>query len=188
MDPVAICNFALGLVAGKLIVTLDDETTEARLCKVSFDQVRDAVLEAKAWTFATRRYVLAPSAEAPLFGWGKQFPLPADVLRVLWCDDGSGDRRLDWAREGQAILADVEAVHLVAIARVEDAALWSPAFAQAMATRLAAELAVPLSENRSLQADLWTLYERKLKEAATLDGMQGRAERFPPSRIARSRW
>jgi hypothetical protein len=185
-DPVSISNYALGLVAGQLITSLDDESTEARLCKASFDIVRDAVLEAKAWTFALKRYVLAPSAESPLFGWAKQFPLPADVLRVLRCDDGSRD--LAWAREGARILADGgDQIRLLAIARVEDAALWSPAFVQAFGTRLAAELAVPLSENRALQADLWALYERKLAAAATLDGLQGRAERIPMTRIARRR-
>jgi hypothetical protein len=188
VDPVSICNLALGWIAGNLIVSLDDESTEARLCKANFDLVRDAVLEARAWTFATKRFVLAPSAEEPAFGWTRQFPLPPEVVRVLRCDDAGGSGRLPWAREGTAILADdVDVLHVTAIVRVEDAALWSPAFGNAVAARLAAELAVPLSENRSLQADLWSLYERKLKQAGTLDGMQGRAEQFGPGRIARSR-
>ncbi len=187
-DPVSICNLALGWLGAKLIASLDDESTEARLCKANWDLVRDAVFEAKAWTFATKRFVLAPDAVAPEWGWAKSFPLPASVVRVLRCDDASGDGRLSWAREGAAIVADeVEALYLVAIVRVEDPALWSPAFANAVATRLAAELAVPLSENRSLQADLWTLYRQKVGEAGTLDGMQGRAQRIRTDRLARSR-
>jgi hypothetical protein len=188
VDPVSICNLALGWLGAQLINTLDDESTEARLCKANFDLVRDAVLEAKAWTFATKRYVLAPDAGAPEFGWSKRFPLPPEVVRVLRCDAPRGDGRLPWAREGAFILADdTDVLHLAAIVRVEDAAQWSPAFGNAVAARLAAELAVPLSENRSLQADLWSLYERKLKQAGTLDGMQGRAEQFGPGRLARSR-
>jgi len=38
---------------------------------------------------------------------------------------------------------------------------------------LAADAAIPLTENRQLQADLWALYGDKLREAAARDGQQG---------------
>jgi len=41
---------------------------------------------------------------------------------------------------------------------------------------MAADMAIPFAENRSLQVDLWNLYQSKLDIAAVRDGQQGRNE------------
>jgi hypothetical protein len=46
-------------------------------------------------------------------------------------------------------------------------------FVQVVAARIAADIAMALTENRKLQVDMWQLYERKLAEAAASDGQQG---------------
>ena len=182
MDPVGICNLALGWVGAKRITALDDPSVAAELCSANFDAVRDAVLEARAWTFATQRFTIAADGAPPAFGYPYRHLLPAEVLRVLACDDGSDAWDLMWVREGQYILDELSGELFVrAIMRIEDVALWSPGFCQAVAYRLASVLVVPLSENRSLQADLVQLYVKALRDAAALDGSQGRSEVLRPS-------
>lgn len=184
-DPVAICNLALGWLGAKLITSLDDRANEARLCKAGFDLARDAVLEARQWTFATDRAELAADAEPPVWGWSHRYALPANTLRVISCDDGSWAGRLRWVRERGYILADhAGPIYARVILRIEDPAEWSPGFTRALAARLAADLAVPLAENRALQADMLQLYAAEIREAAARDGMQGRTDRVHPSPLA----
>jgi hypothetical protein len=43
----------------------------------------------------------------------------------------------------------------------------------AVSARLAAELAFPLSNNRSLAEMMWQIYERKMQEGGSIDAQEG---------------
>jgi hypothetical protein len=191
-DPVSICNLALGWVGQPPITSLDtdeDESDAARLCAQNYAPSVAVALEEAAPSFATWWDDIAPAAAAPRSPeFGKQFPLPADVLRVLKCDDGSGSFDLEWRREGQFILADCATLKVRSIHLLEDPKRWSPAFALAVAYRVGSLIAIPLTENRQLQGDLTQLYLAQVRKAAALDGTQGRREPARPSPIARARW
>lgn len=175
MDPLAICKRALGWLGQKPIAALDEKSRNAELCADNFDATRDAVLEAREWTFAVKRFPLEPLEAKPVSGYTTAYQLGGDVLRVLQADVKDGDNRLAWAREGDKILTNSSGtLYVRALVREADSKKWSPSFRMALAYRLASVLAVPVTENRSLQADLWQLYERELRNAAALDGMQGR--------------
>ena len=83
---------------------------------------------------------------------------------------------LYWEKEGKEILANVGVLYVKYVWRVTDPTAFSSAFVQTLAARIAADLCIPLTENRSLQADMWTLYQDKLMDAAATDGMQGRQQ------------
>lgn len=176
MDPLAICNRALGWLGTKRISKLDEGSRNAELCSENFDAIRDAVNEAREWTFAVARLELQPDAAPPSSGFAKRYKLPGNVLRVLQADDQKdGSNWLVWAREGDCIVTDYAGVLYVrALVRIEDLKLWSPNARVALAYRLASMLAVPVTENRSLGTDYWQMYDRELRNAAALDGMQGR--------------
>lgn len=199
VSPVAICNIALGWLGGNLIISLDDETVEAKLCKANYDMLRDAVLEEREWTFAVKR--LEPSAltTGPLYGYDKAFKIPPSVIRILQVSragevidgtiiDGSfksatrggtgtgRETRIEWAREGDEILADnSDRIFIRAIVRIVDTNKFSPAFDQALAARLAMDLAIPLTNSRALQKSMAGMYADKIRLAAATDGMQGRS-------------
>jgi hypothetical protein len=185
MTDVEICNVALGWLGAELIASLNDESTEARLCKVQYPLARDVVLEDRAWSFAMERRVLdTPDATAPVSGFTYAFTLPTTTIRVVRADDGTGDYRIAWAVEGRKVLANVATVYIESLVRPVSEALFSPAFCQALAARLAADLAISITENRQLQADLWSLYEKKLKAAAATDGLQGTSVRIRARSLA----
>lgn len=187
MTEIEICTAALNALGTEGIITLEDDTDEARACKAFYAVVRDKVLEERIWSFAKRQYALAPAAAAPLFGWTKKFEVPGEVVRVHRVDDGSGEYRALWDLQGRFILADMDMAFVTAVAREEDASLYSPGFSLAVALRLAAVLSVPLKENRQLKADLLAEYRFELKEAAGVDGSQGKSERVRSDWLSRSR-
>ena len=82
---VDICNMGLSMLGTNLIATFNDGTTEANLCQLHYPNIRDAVLGARAWTFATTRKELAsgtPPDPIPA-GWGYAFLAPTDCIRVI---------------------------------------------------------------------------------------------------------
>jgi len=186
---VSICNQALGWIGGNLITSIDDGSKEANLCKANYDDLRDAVLEERNWTFATRRQALTPLAQDPPFGYAKQFTLPADLIRLIGAyRPGMEDReQAMYVREENRLLTDEPRLNIVYIARIKDANRFSAGFVQCFAARLASDLAIPIAESRSLQETMWALYEAKLESAGTNDGMQGRFEQKQANRLVRSR-
>lgn len=188
-DEVGICNVALGWLGAKPIVALSDATRPAELCRANFAFIRDAVLEARAWSFAVKRYVLAPSTTAPAFGFSTAYPLNSLSLRVLEAF-ASTPLDLDFVVEDRAVLCDQGGgIYVRTIDRVEDPTRWSPTFCLALAHKLTAVLAIPLTENRGMHGDHEQLYMNALRDAAAYDGKQGRAEvTLPPSKLTRARY
>lgn len=200
VSPVAICNVALGWLGGNLIISLDDSSVEAKLCKANYVMLRDAVLEERAWTFAVKRLEPAQLIELPLYGYDKAFQIPPEVIRVLQVSRAGADvtsgtvggsflstvrggtglgreTRIDWDREGDQILCNnSERIYIRALIRIEDTTKFTPAFDQAFAARMAMELAIPIAGSRSLQKDMAQLYNNKIAMAAATDGMQGRSQ------------
>ncbi len=203
---VSICNQALGWLGANLITSLNDDNKEAQLCKVNFPELRNAVLEEREWTFAVRRIELAPTVLEPKYGYTNQFLLPPNVIRILNVPDtrfGDTDDNLigtglGGVREGpdqqpqlstfrvealeeptatgKVVLANVDSLFMRVIIVVTNIGLWSPMFIQSLAARIAADLAIPLTQNRTLQKDMWSLYEMKLRKASAMDGIQGKME------------
>ena len=180
VSEVTICNLALSWLAGNLIISIDDDINEAKLCKANYELSRDAVLESMAWTFATKRYALVPEVDKPAWGYEYQFTIPADVISVLdvtnKSDTPNGANDLDWRREGNLILCDVSKVYVKAIFKQTDPARFPPNFVQAVAARLAAEIAVPLTESQQLLMAMEAKYRDRLMIAASSDGIQGKTD------------
>jgi hypothetical protein len=194
MDPVGICNLALGWLGERAIASLDDEAAASgsreELCARLYPEALRSLLEAKAWTFAVERLELAPAQATGLAEFPSKYLLPATVVRVLSSDDGSGANDLEYRREGGYLFAATSpaTLHVRAITLLEDASKYSPGFVRALAARLAADLALPLTESRPLAAAMEEKYERELREAGRLDGQQGTSERQRPSALAARRW
>ena len=185
---ISITNQALGWLGADPITSFDDDQTEAKLAKVNYAPLRDAVLEDHAWTFAAARVKLTPSAISPAFGSDNRFLLPADNIRVIRVEDTENNfGSLEWTLEENHIIAVVEKVFVYYTKRIEDPAKFSIAFSQALAQRLASDMAIPLTESAKLSELHWGLYVSKIDAAAATDGMQGRAQRTRATRLLKAR-
>jgi hypothetical protein len=174
-----ICNLALSWIGGKKIFDLAEDSVEAQLVSTNYPLARDALLNERMWTFATKSLAISPEVATPAFGWRYQFKVPADCIRLFRVLNGN-DNEMPWVREGQLIFTNESVIHVTYLQRITDSTLYSAGFVHALAARIAADISVTYTENRTLQADLWQLYEKKLRDAAATEGSQGRNEKFNP--------
>jgi len=140
------------------------------------------VLEARNWTFAIGRYDLPKAQTGPVNGPANAFPIPPDVLRVV---EVVGN--YEWRVEGDGIVTNEDAVSIKAVVRVTDPNRFSALFVQALAARLAADLAIAMTQSRELQKQHYLIYEAKLDEATANDGMQGTSRRVTSNWLQASR-
>lgn len=188
MTSIDIVNYALSDCGATLITTFDDNLPEARVAKAKYNAVRDAVIEDREWTFAKRRLLLVKDANAPAFGYTFQFVIPSPVIRVVRVYDQAGadsDQPMQvdrWVREGYSILTDEDSPIYAEVLQRVDEGTFSPGMVLALAARLAAAFAIPLTENRQLAKDQMDLYKTLIIDAGAMDGSQGRTQVLrPPS-------
>lgn len=173
-----VCNLALGLVGQRQFIDrLDEDSAEAQACAEYFATVRNELLEAWHWRFATKRAVLALTTETRT-GWGFAYQSPADLLRArrIWDGDTApGSRRIPFTRElndaatGHLILTNQPEAELVYTVELTRVALWPTAFV----TAVAAQLAVCLAPALAAKPQLMPSFERRalltFQRAAALD-------------------
>ena len=194
----SICNQALSWLAVDPIISLEDDSNTAQWCRLNYPFLRDSVLEERMWTFATVRAV---STSADRDEWDEMYvhPMPVSWLSVYrvyreqsapFAIEGMNQSNLDrsWRMEGGNVLSLHPTVRLWGMQRVTDTGQFSSMFVQALAARIAADAAIPFTENRNLQSDMWNLYGVKLSEAAVRDGQQGSNERIETSTLTQARY
>ena len=74
---VDICNGALNQLGASTILSLTEDSKNARLCNARYTQVRDAVFRSHPWNCLQKRVQLAADSDAPAWGFTKQYTLPA---------------------------------------------------------------------------------------------------------------
>lgn len=183
MSKVAICNQGLSWIGGNLITSFGDGSTEADLCSTNYEALRDSVLEDREWTFAQQWFRLTPTTSTPTnqARWSYQFLLDPQILKVNEVVN-ENDNPLTFSKERRYLYSNSAVLVIRATIKIVDTTEFSSGFIQALAARIAADLAIPLTESRSLQKDMYALYGQKLVDGITVDSMQGTARR------ARSRW
>ena len=180
---VSIANQALGWLGAELITSIDDDVTGAKLVKANVDHLRRDLLTQVDWRFATALMKLPKSATSPEFGFANAFPIPNDTLKVITVNDN----QYEWQRVGNNILTDEGTVNVRAIVDITDYQNMPDYFAQALAAYLSYNLAMPLTDSRSLQQDMFNLFREKLRTAKTTDGMQGKSRRLKMNGLLKSR-
>ena len=154
---VSIYNIALGRVGcSQFVAETTEHSNEARVCRTFYRQTRDKVLQAFPWPFATRRAALQDLGTPPL-GWDYRYRDPADCLFARRIVDPEGRLTVRSAeRIPYSIAGDEDAGALDIFCNMKEATLeytacivtpqlFSPAFTDALAWALAAEIASPLS-------------------------------------------
>lgn len=179
---VDICNEAMDLLGAATITALTENSKEARLCNRRFETVRDAVIRAHPWNVAITRATLAKDATAPAFGFTNQFTLPTDpyCLRVLsfWnsnvdSDVAAYDSQVMFKIEGRKVLSNEGSCKITYLARVTDTEQYDPLLSSTIAHKLAAETAYAITGSNSVTQGMQQLYELRLKEARSIDAMEG---------------
>jgi hypothetical protein len=174
-SPVEICNSALIKIGAQRITSFSDGSLQAKLCNEQYDKLRKETIRQHPWNFAIRRKSLAESAEEPEFEYGKAFVISSDVLRIL---DTNIPRGIDWVVEqnnlGQRVLlSNVSSVKIRYIKDVTDTTIFSSDFEEALALRIAADLAYALTQSSTLARDMHRAFREFLAVARSMDAQEG---------------
>lgn len=167
------CNSALQRVGAASILSLADNSPEARACAVAYDSNRRDELRKHRWNFAIRRAVLGPDTAAPAFDYLYAFTLPTDCLRVL----RPATTNLDWQIEGRKILTnDGSVLYLRYLADIEDTTQWDASFYNVMAASLAVDICEKLTQSNTKKKQLDDEYNEAVADARKIDAFESGPE------------
>lgn len=165
---VAIANNALAKIGANAITSLSENNEAARAINLVYTQLRNTVLRDHPWNFAIKRAVLALESEQPAFEWTYQFALPSDSLRVLHMELMS----MQYEIEGRKLLTNESSAKIRYIAEIADPNQYDAMFIEAFSARLAAELAITLSDSNTMAQAMMESYNRKIADARSIDAQE----------------
>ena len=171
LNDVALCARALIRIGAAPITSFADGTAEAEIANALYPQVRDALLSAYPWSFASGQVALEQLVSPPLADYKYAFGLPNDYLRAVSAGNGSRGRGLNYRIAAGALHTNAAAVILSYVFRPEEES-FPPYFDQALITRLAAEFCIPVTENTARAEALDGLAEREFQRARQIDAQQ----------------
>lgn len=191
---VAIVNRALTKLGAQRIVSIDENTKQAREMAATFDIVRDAELRKHRWSFAIKRAQIAADVTPPAFEYSTRYLLPTDCLRILMMGDiwpgldmsdyRTGPFGQDWAIENGYILRNATgALNLRYIARISDTTVWDSAFVEAFACKLAWETCEAITQSSEKRQMAIQEYNTAIQEARRAGAIE-----LPPQKIADDSW
>jgi len=164
-----IANSALVKIGAQRIADLADANERARLLNEQYAKVRDELLYSHPWNFAVHMEELALDATAPEFEWASRFPLPNNCLRVIGTDLPNIS---EWEVQGGWLMCNFEEVKIKYIKKEEDVTLYSPAFCEALASKLAADVSYSIMQSVTLKQALMQDAEVKLRLARSFDAQE----------------
>lgn len=168
---VAIANLALTALGADRIVSFDENSENARRVTAVYDYCLEDVLRAHPWNFAIQRQQLSRLTSTPTFGYDYEFQLPPDCLRVLDINDGSY-LITDYKVENRKILCDYTDIYIKYIGRVTDPTQFTSQFIFVLSSRIQAELAYPITNNKSSSEMSYNLYQQRLQLAKQADAQE----------------
>jgi len=182
---VEICNRAIDKVGGNSIVSLTDNTEEARILNRNYAGVRDYLLRTDTWNFAKAKQTLA-ELTPPDFGFAKAFQLPTDWLRNVEIN-GDCDGKLQFDIVGDQLHTDEDSINLVFIQRITDPTKFDVLFTQQLIDELAKVLAYPVTQNRSMRQDMAGEALTTGVVAKAVNGQDSHEERRESSKFLQAR-
>ena len=166
---VDICNGALNQLGATTILSLTEDSKNARLCNSRYTQVRDAVFRSHPWNCLQKRQELAADTTAPAWGFSYAYTLPADCLRLLRILDFDSNYKV----EGRKILSNTSSMKILYIARITDPNEYDELLRETLSASLAADIAFAVTSNNTTSQNMYQLYQEKLKDARFVDSTEG---------------
>ena len=171
MDKTGIANLALGNLGEASIQSLSDNNARARACSSRIDDVIVTILRMHVWNSALERKLLTNIGE-PIFGWNYIYQLPADYIKVVEVEPVS-----KYIVEKKNILSNEKTLYLLYVATPTDINNLDPLLAEAIAMKLAWEIAETLTSKAGLKQEMMQKYIIALQEARSANSKDRTPER-----------
>ena len=213
MSKATICNLALAHIGNtKGLSNVDTDTTvEANMCRLFYDQCLNDMFESFQWPFARTRADLGLVENDPTPNWAYSYRMPSDAGRLIAVGDTDLFVAWDWNwagnwnehnlgmiriplplyevvgdSAGKLIYTNIVDAVIYYERRVTTPTLWPVAFANALAWKLAAEIALPLSRDPNLAQNAERRYEQEVSRAYAAQLNESPTEIVEDSEIVRA--
>lgn len=172
ISKITICNLALAQLGQAPISSLEQDDEKARRLNLFYDPVRDEVLRTHNWAFAGAEEPLAlieTDTENPN-RYIYKYPAEALFVRRVFSRDGRGEAlkfrevfRTDL--HSRVLAVDCPRAYAEYTRRILDENLFDAAFVKSFSLALACDLAVALTGDSQLAAQILQKYTLSLDEA-----------------------
>lgn len=154
-----ICNNALLRIGADIINALNEQSKEAEYCNKFYDEDRVEVLEQHPWNFAMKQTTLSKLAETPN-DYSFVYTLPSDyvIARKIVDTANPENNQIKYEVRERKLYTDQDAAILEYTFDQGDTTAFSSAFSNALAWRLAADLAMPITNNIAVQEAMMRMY------------------------------
>lgn len=172
-----ICVSALIKLGAEPINSFDDNSKEARLCRIQYPKIRDSILHTAPWNFAVKRVSLTPSTNNLAFDNGENvFQLPVDCVRVWKTND---PRHISYRLEsGRKLISAVDVLEVFYVSNTVPVNDYSGSFKEAVACALAADLCYSLTQSQSLKQSLLSESDTLINLARSSSSQEQTPENF----------
>ena len=171
VSAIALCSRALLKLGARPIASFDEGTVEAEVAANLYPSVRDALLSAHAWSFATAQLRLPRLEAPPVADFSEAFQLPADFLRAISAGLAARGRGLKYRIIDQRLHTSSNEAFLTYVFRPAETD-FPPFFDQLLIARLAAEFCIPITESTSRTEMLYRVAEAEFRRARLIDAQQ----------------
>ena len=159
---VSICNEALALLGQtQVLISLDDSTKAARLCKQFYEAERNKLLRKHPWSFALKQAKFAQSSGAPLYDYSTIFRLPADCLKFV----RPAIAQTPYMKIGNTLYSNESEFYGLYVWEISNPADFDVLFVDALAIALAKKLCMPLISNRTRYDELHAEFSEAIATA-----------------------
>lgn len=177
LSDVALASRALIRLGAAPISSFEDGTAESEIAGALYAPIRDALLSAYPWSFATGQVALDKLETPPEADYENAFQLPNDYLRVISAGAGGRGRGLTYRIMRGVLHTNSSEVMLTYVFRPDESE-FPPYFDAAVIARLAAEFTIPVTENNSRAEVMHRLAQHEYERARQIDAQQDTPNRI----------
>ncbi len=177
---VSICNLALQKLGAARIVSMTDNSHNAKQVNACYESQRNAEQRKYLWNFCKKRVSLAASVVTPDFMYQYAYPVPSDFIRLI----KPARTGLDWHIEqhdgGLAILTnDGAPLQVRYCAIVTNPVLFDPIFVEMLACKIAWTVCERITQSVSLRAAIMEEYKEWRAEARRANAFEQNKQAEP---------
>ncbi len=174
-----LCNLALSALghgAGQVVDFTTDQGSLADECRLHYPLARRSTIRSHPWNFAITRADLSLSDDTPPFEFTYSYRLPDGCLKVLRSElEAAGTASVDapYRIEGRRLLCNESVFAIEYVQDVEDCSQWDDLFVEALKYRLAAALAIPVTDSSKRSEAMMQMYQIMVEDAFVADAQEG---------------
>lgn len=170
---VGICNRALQILGASSIVSLTEDSRDARAVNLAYQPCLEAELRNRVWNFATKIASLAASATPPIWGRANYFPLPADFLRLLPTYPEYNYNDSDLVIEGRQIATNqTSPLNIRYTSTITDPNIMDPSFREALSARIAIATCEQITQSNAKLAACKEVYRTAIEDARLANALE----------------